>query len=194
MWETDWVTLLEEEDVENLWNSLFQLVSHHPSVRPVRFATDETAVASQFEVSADLAQELFLQLFQKQRFDYYINNSYTSREIENELTHIELPNLIGARLRKRYPESFRMARRVSTLLKTSPRFQPFDAGDTRDSQRTKRSKKRIANKGGKAHSAVASASVAAVHSSGRMAPLKHNGLGLIGDEPQIWDDQIETVP
>jgi hypothetical protein len=106
---------------------LYQLVSRHPAVRPLHFATDGAAVTSQAEINADLAQELFLELFQKQRFDHYASNRYTSTEIENELAHIEVPNLVGARLRKRYPESFRMARRVSSLLKTSTRF--VRAGD-----------------------------------------------------------------
>jgi hypothetical protein len=122
MTEIDWAGLLVEEDVEGLWNGLYQLVSRHPAVRPLHFATDGAAVSSQAEINADLAQELFLELFQKQRFDHYSNNRYTSTDIENELAHIEVPNLVGARLRKRYPESFRMARRVSSLLKTSPRF------------------------------------------------------------------------
>jgi len=118
----DWASLLNQEDVEGLWNGLYQLVSRHPAVRPLHFATDGAAVTSQTEINADLAQELFLELFQKQRFEHYAANRYSSSEIENELAHIELPNLVGARLRKRYPESFRMARRISALLKTSPRF------------------------------------------------------------------------
>ncbi|MEN3330954.1 MAG: hypothetical protein V7641_319 [Blastocatellia bacterium] len=118
----DWAGLLKQEDVEGLWNGLYQLVSRHPAVRPLHFATDGAAVTSQTEINADLAQELFLELFQKQRFEHYATKRYSSSEIENELAHIELPNLVGARLRKRYPESFRMARRVSSLLKTSPRF------------------------------------------------------------------------
>jgi hypothetical protein len=125
----DWAGLLKQEDVEGLWNGLFQLVSRHPAVRPLHFATDGAAVVSQTEINADLAQELFLELFQKQRFEHYAANRYSSSEIENELAHIELPNLVGARLRKRYPESFRMARRVSALLKTSPRFARFGAAD-----------------------------------------------------------------
>jgi len=125
MTEIDWAGLLVEEDVERLWNGLYQLVSRHPAVRPLHFATDGAAVSSQSEINADLAQELFLELFQKQRFDHYVNSRYTSTEIENELAHIEIPNLVGARLRKRYPESFRMARRVSSLLKTSERFRQF---------------------------------------------------------------------
>src|SRR5512144_515779 len=105
MREIDWAGLLVEEDAEGLWNGLFQLISRHPAVRPLHFATDGAAVASPTEINADLAQELFLELFQKQRFDHYTKNNYKSTEIENELAHIEVPNLVGARLRKRYPES-----------------------------------------------------------------------------------------
>ncbi|HXG94417.1 MAG TPA: hypothetical protein VNN73_18885 [Blastocatellia bacterium] len=123
MAEIDWVGLLAEEDVEGLWNGLYRLVSRHPAVRPLHFATDGAAVTLQTEINADLTQELFLELFQKQRFDHYIRGRYTNSEIENEIARLELPNLVGARLRKRYPESFRMARRVSSLLKRSPRFR-----------------------------------------------------------------------
>jgi hypothetical protein len=132
MTEIDWAGLLVNEDVEGLWNGLFQLVSRHPAVRPLHFATDGAAVSSQTEINADLAQELFLELFQKQRFDYYLRNKYRSVDIENELARIELPNLVGARLRRRYPESFRMARRVSSLLKASSRFKRMGADAPED--------------------------------------------------------------
>jgi hypothetical protein len=129
MTDINWAGLLDQEDVEALWNGLFQLLSRHPAVRPLHFATDGAAVSSPMEINADLTQELFLELFQKRRFDYYVNNGYSSKEIENEIAHIEVPNLVGARLRKRYPESFRMARRVSSLLKTSSRFRRFGIDD-----------------------------------------------------------------
>jgi len=129
MTEIDWSGLLGEQDVEGLWNGLFQLVSRHPAVRPLHFATDGAAVSSHTEINADLTQELFLELFQKQRFEHYADNGYKSSDIENELARIEIPNLVGARLRKRYPESFRMARRVSALLKTSSRFRRFGVED-----------------------------------------------------------------
>jgi hypothetical protein len=122
MSEINWSCLLHGEDVEGLWSGLYQIISRHPAVRPLHFITDGAAVASPIEINADLTQELFLELFQKQRFDYYIENGYSSSDIENEIAHIEVPNLVGARLRKRYPESFRMARRVSALLKSSPLF------------------------------------------------------------------------
>ena len=122
MSEINWPGLLHGEDVEGLWSGLYQIIARHPAVRPLHFVTDGAAVASPVEINADLTQELFLELFQKQRFDYYLENDYSSSAIENEIAHIEVPNLVGARLRKRYPESFRMARRVSALLKTSPLF------------------------------------------------------------------------
>jgi len=127
MAEIDWAGFLAQEDAEALWNALFRLVSRHPCARPLRFATDEAAVSSEFEINADLTQELFLELLQKQRFQHYADNAYTSSDIEHELTRIELPNLVGARLRKRYPESFRMARRISSILKTSPNFRQLAA-------------------------------------------------------------------
>jgi hypothetical protein len=135
MSDVDWASLLAEGDVEGLWNGLFQLVTRHPAVRPLRFATDGAAVASQVEINADLTQELFLELFQKQRFDHYADNEYSSTDIENELARIEVPNLVGARLRKRYPESFRMARRVSSLLKANSRFRRFGADDASSAPR-----------------------------------------------------------
>ena len=149
MTDIDWAGLLAEEDVESLWNGLYHLVSRHPGVRPLHFATDGAAVSSQTEINADLAQELFLELFQKQRFDHYVNNGYTSSAIESELARIEVPNLVGARLRKRYPESFRMARRVSSLLKTSERFRRLgvDPADTENPASTSTQKAKPKRRG-----------------------------------------------
>jgi hypothetical protein len=141
MSDMNWANILDQEDVEAVWNALYQLIARHPGVRPLHFATDGAAVASAVEINADLTQELFLELFQKKRFDHYLNTGYTSTEIENEIAHIEVPNLVGARLRKRYPESFRMARRVSSLLKTSSRFKrvnPDRSTDTSTKGRQKR--------------------------------------------------------
>ncbi len=48
----------------------------------------------------------------------------TNAEIELEIGQIELSNLLTAELRKRYPESYRLARRISTLAQTSIGFSP----------------------------------------------------------------------
>lgn len=165
MSEIDWAGLLTEEDVEGLWNGLFQLVSRHPAVRPLHFAIDGAAVSSQTEINADLTQELFLELFQKQRFDYYANNRYRSVDIENELARIEVPNLVGARLRKRYPESFRMARRVSALLKTSTRFRRFGSDAAIESETNSSSGKKTPRRGRPSKKAAAPAEDAAQHAA-----------------------------
>jgi hypothetical protein len=181
MTEIDWAGLLVEEDVEGLWNGLYQLVSRHPAVRPLHFATDGAAVSSQTEINADLAQELFLELFQKQRFDHYTANQYTSTEIENELAHIEIPNLVGARLRKRYPESFRMARRVSSLLKTSARFRRFglevDALTDEESAAASESKQKRRGRPKKA-----AASHAKVDNAKQVAYVEDDDLEVFDDE------------
>ena len=130
-------------------------------------------MTSQTEINADLAQELFLELFQKQRFEHYAKQHYSSSDIENELAHIELPNLVGARLRKRYPESFRMARRISALLKTSPRFARLGGPEATDSPAAPRKRGRPPKK------------ARAVEA--KPADIEDDGLdaleGLHGDEP-----------
>jgi hypothetical protein len=48
-------------------------------------------------------------------------------EIECEIGQIELTNLLTAELRKRHPESYRLARRISTIIQSSANFRRFDA-------------------------------------------------------------------
>jgi hypothetical protein len=134
MHQVDWFRLIVEEDVEALWEGLYRAISRHPAVRPLHSAADGSS-SSRVETNADLTQELFLELFQKRRFDHYIKNGYNSSDIENELIYIEIPNLVGLRLRKRYPESFRIARRVSSILQRSPRFRRFDVHGARRPRR-----------------------------------------------------------
>jgi hypothetical protein len=183
MTEIDWAGLLVEEDVEGLWNGLYQLVSRHPAIRPLHFATDGAAVSSQTEINADLAQELFLELFQKQRFDHYMANRYNSTEIENELAHIEIPNLVGARLRKRYPESFRMARRVSALLKTSPRFRRF--GPEAEAEADERPAPASEGKAKRRGRPKKMAAAPAKHFEAKQAPL------IEDDDLEVFDDASE---
>jgi hypothetical protein len=47
-------------------------------------------------------------------------------EIECEIGQIELTNLLTAELRKRHPESYRLARRISTIIQSSANFRRFD--------------------------------------------------------------------
>jgi len=126
MTQTDWRQLLFDQDSERLWAELYRLILHHPLVRSSRFIYNDSSVISQAEMHYDLTQELFLRLFQKGRFQYYLDVGLTDDEIEHEISHIEISNLLATSIRHRYPESYRMARRISTLLQTSKRFRRFN--------------------------------------------------------------------
>jgi hypothetical protein len=82
----------------------------------------------------DLTQELFVTLLAKSRFQHYLDTSMTDAEIECEVGQIELTNLLTAELRKRHPESYRLARRISTIIQSSANFRRFDrsGGDAED--------------------------------------------------------------
>jgi hypothetical protein len=56
----------------------------------------------------------------------------TDYEIECEISQIELTNLLTAELRKRHPESYRLARRISTLIQSSANFRRFDTSGIDD--------------------------------------------------------------
>jgi hypothetical protein len=56
----------------------------------------------------------------------------TNAEIECEVGQIELTNLLTAELRKRHPESYRLARRISTLIQSSANFRRFDTSGIDD--------------------------------------------------------------
>ncbi len=103
-----------------------QIVSHHPLVRASRSAglLIEEGASSAF---TDLTQELFVQLLSKNRFEHYLDTEMTDYEIECEISQIELTNLLTAELRKRHPESYRLARRISTLIQSSSNFKRFDS-------------------------------------------------------------------
>jgi hypothetical protein len=81
---------------------------------------------------ADLTQELFVLLLSKNRFEHYLETEMTDYEIEFEISQIELTNLLTAELRKRHPESYRLARRISTLIQSSSNFRRFDTSGTND--------------------------------------------------------------
>jgi hypothetical protein len=121
-----WVDSLRSSDVNRLWTDLHRIVSHHPLVRASRSAgllIEEGAGAAY----TDLTQELFVQLLSKNRFEHYLDTGMSDYEIECEISQIELTNLLTAELRKRHPESYRLARRISTLIQSSPNFRRFDS-------------------------------------------------------------------
>ena len=126
-----WVESLRCSDVSRLWAELHRLVCHHPLVRASKTAgllVEEGA----HNAYTDLTQELFVQLLSKARFQHYLDAGMTDSEIECEIGQIELTNLLTAELRKRHPESYRMARRISTLIQSSANFKRFDSSGVGD--------------------------------------------------------------
>src|SRR5678815_3787016 len=126
-----WVESLRASDVSRLWAELHRIVSHHPLVRASRSAglLIEEGGSSAY---TDLTQELFVQLLSKNRFEHYLESQMTDYEIECEISQIELTNLLTAELRKRHPESYRLARRISTLIQSSSNFRRFDSSGIDD--------------------------------------------------------------
>jgi hypothetical protein len=120
-----WVESLRCSDVNRLWTELHRLVCHHPLVRASKSAGLLVEEGSH-NAYTDLTQELFVQLLSKGRFQHYLDTEMTDAEIECEIGQIELTNLLTAELRKRHPESYRLARRISTLIQSSANFRRFD--------------------------------------------------------------------
>src|SRR5436190_2262375 len=128
-----WVESLRTSDVNRLWAELHRIVSNHPLVRASRSAgllIEEGATSAY----TDLTQELFVQLLTKSRFQHYLDTAMTDGEIECEIGQIELTNLLTAELRKRHPESYRLARRISTLIQSSANFRRFDSNGNSEEQ------------------------------------------------------------
>ncbi len=126
-----WVESLKSSDVSRLWSDLHRIVSHHPLVRASRSAgllVEEGGAAAY----TDLTQELFVRLLSKNRFEHYLTTGMSDYEIECEISQIELTNLLTAELRKRHPESYRLARRISTLIQSSTNFRRFDTSGIDD--------------------------------------------------------------
>ncbi len=120
-----WNKSLKNSDVNQIWAELHRIVSSHPLVRASKkagFLVEE----GKYNVYTDMTQELFVALLSKERFQHYLDEKMSDTEIEAEISQIELTNLLTAQLRKRHPESYRLARRVSTLIQTSETFKRFD--------------------------------------------------------------------
>jgi len=120
----EWVRALHHSDVTFLWAQLYRLVRYHPLVRFSAGAGIQGEVGP--DAYSDLTQELFACLFSKQRFQHYLDADMTDDEIEFEISRIELSNILTSEMSKRHPESYRLSRRISKLLKTSERFRRCD--------------------------------------------------------------------
>ncbi len=121
----NWIESLKTSNVNQIWTELHRVVSSHPLVRASRSAGLLVEEGRQ-NAHTDLTQELFVALLSKERFQHYLDTGMSNVEVEAEISQIELTNLLTAELRKRYPESYRLARRISTLIQTSGTFKRFD--------------------------------------------------------------------
>ncbi len=129
-----WNDSLKTSDVNQIWTELHRIVSSHPLVRASKragFLVEE----GRYNAYTDLTQELFVALLSKDRFQHYIDTSMSDPEIEAEISQIELTNMLTAELRKRYPESYRLARRISTLIQGGEKFKRFDNIDNPEAHR-----------------------------------------------------------
>ena len=121
-----WIAVLSTNDDNTLWTKLHRVVSKHSAVRML-YASDGLGGDGLKELHCDLTQELFLKLHRKDRWRCYLDNGYTDEQVEQELYRIEVPNLVSHLQRERYPESYRIARRISDLLQGCLEFKPLPA-------------------------------------------------------------------
>jgi hypothetical protein len=121
-----WIEALSRSDVTRLWTDLHRLVCSHPLVRASHSAGLLVEGGERGNAYVDLTQELFVTLLSKGRFQHYLDSGMTDAEVECEIGQIELTNLLTAELRKRHPESYRLARRISTIIQSSANFRRFD--------------------------------------------------------------------
>ena len=126
--ELRWVETLRAGDAAGVWEELRRVVRKHLLMSASYGAGPAGSSLNRLGELADLTQELFLRLLTKNRFRYYLDAGMTDEEIEREIGQLELKNLVTEGLRQRVPESYRMARRISILLRSSPRFRRFDFG------------------------------------------------------------------
>ncbi|HEV7891001.1 MAG TPA: hypothetical protein VGP08_10190 [Pyrinomonadaceae bacterium] len=122
-----WVEALRHSDVSRLWSELQRIVVNHPLVRASYSAGLLVEEGDRGSAYLDMTQELFVTLLAKSRFQHYLDTSMTDPEIECEISQIELTNLLTAELRKRHPESYRLARRISTIIQSSANFRRVDS-------------------------------------------------------------------
>jgi hypothetical protein len=131
-----WGDSLRRTDVQRLWTELQRVVTNHPLVRASHSAGLLVEEGDRGSAYLDLTQELFVTLLAKSRFQHYLDTGMSDAEIEMEIGQIELTNILTAELRKRHPESYRLARRISTIIQSSANFRRVDnAGrDVEDEQ------------------------------------------------------------
>ena len=130
----NWKNLIKAGASPAIWDNLHRIVSKH---RLTRSSTkfDQLLEEGKFNKFADLTQELYLHLIQKDRFTHYIIADLEDSEIEKQISQIELTNMFTREIRKRYPESFRMSRRILNILQLDKRFKLMDIGHKKSGEK-----------------------------------------------------------
>ena len=121
----NWNEYLSSNNTDHIWKELNRIVGQH---KLSRYSTkyDQLVEEGKFNRYTDLTQELFATLLEKDRFKHYVDTEMTDSEIEMEISQIELTNILTLELRRRYPESYRISRRVLNILQSSTKFKRFD--------------------------------------------------------------------
>ncbi len=122
--DRSWLDVLRNNDTETLWSKLFNLLSRHSAVR-LLYPQKELSSDNKWDIYSDLTQGLFLRLLEKDRWQHYLDLGYSDDRVEQELFRIEVPNFVSELQRERYPESYRLARRISDLIKTRAEFRYY---------------------------------------------------------------------
>ncbi|NOT60767.1 MAG: hypothetical protein HOP19_11160, partial [Acidobacteria bacterium] len=118
-----------EEDAQGLLNVLQRMVNAHPLVRSALQGQAAGLGTSSLFSAPDLAQDLYLQLLQKNRFHHYLDSRMADADIEREIYQVELTNYLIGLLRRYRPENYRMVRRIGSVLESDPRFKPMRTND-----------------------------------------------------------------
>jgi len=121
-----WNDYLKSSDTDNIWKELHRICAQHKLSR-YSSKFDQLVEEGKFNKFTDLTQDLFLKLLEKDRFQHYIDAEMSDADIEMEISQIELSNILTLELRKRYPEAYRMSRRVLQILQTNTKFKKIQA-------------------------------------------------------------------
>lgn len=122
----NWNEYISSSNTNEIWKQLNRIVGQH---RLSRFSTkfDQLVEEGNFNRFTDFTQELFLNLLEKDRFTHYLATEMTDSEIEMEISQIELTNVLTLHIKKRYPEAYRISRRILMLLQKSDSFKVYSA-------------------------------------------------------------------
>jgi hypothetical protein len=80
-------------------------------------------VSARTDTPDDVAHDLYVRLFEKRRFEFYLTSGMTDEEIGRQLVGLELRNMRNDSLRRQLPERYRLAVRVSRVLRQSARVK-----------------------------------------------------------------------